>query len=155
MNITISMLVKNPEVDLNLPHELLNLLKNEIVNKVLLPKGLMNVDVPLTMISIFPDDVVKKPAIEIFFDRPNAMDTYFFKIPYGTVASSGDKLRCFVDIFFDLLEELFSSMNLDGLDLSISRSRVIYEIDETPEIYRNVEPDDNGLDDILGKLGLS
>lgn len=106
------------------------------------------------MISMIPQSSISDGVVSEFFDAKNNVGTYYFYLPIDRIQSSDDYTECFVVVFFDLLEKVMRSKGVHNVNYELLKSRVIYEIKDNPKLYAYLEPEDNGLGDILNELGL-
>jgi len=154
MNLSISYIITSPELDLRISHQLLSFLKFVIINEILLPNNLYNPNDNFTMISIVPKSSFTDRTITEYFDTKNKMNTFFFNIPLKNDQTNICSLEYFINIFFELLEKFLRKKGLNHIKYEFVKEKVLIELNNKPEFYVYVEPDDNGLNDILKELGL-
>ncbi len=106
------------------------------------------------MISLIPRSSTSVGEVSLFVDSKNNVETQFFYLPIDTIQSSANYTESFVLIFFGLLETLLTRKGIHNVNYDFLIEKTFHEVTENPRHYAYVEPDDNGLGNILDELGL-
>jgi hypothetical protein len=99
-----------PKIDFKISHKVNSLLRDTIINDLLIPKGVYNVnDKDFVGIQVTTKShVIAAKLEEPIIDEKNNFTSYSFSLPYKAIANAPCELEAYLHYFFILLEEFLS-----------------------------------------------